>query len=50
VAVTQDSGGDALKTRPFGLEALAQLVLAHHGGHTFVVGCVTTLTHADRRV
>jgi hypothetical protein len=32
------------------LEAVAKLVVAHHRGHTFVVGCVTTLTHPDRPV
>ena len=50
VDVAQDPRGDALQARTLGLEAVAELVVAHHGGHTFVVGCVTILTHPDRPV
>jgi hypothetical protein len=50
VGFTQDPRRDALQASTLDLKAIAELVVAHHGGHTFVVGGVTILTHPDRAV
>jgi hypothetical protein len=50
VSFAEDPCRDALQAGTLGLKAIAELIVAHHGGHTFVVGGVTILTHPHRAV